>query len=701
LERNVADFGGRYRMIRRLGAGGMGEVWLAHDQELYGRPVAIKTMHPHILADAEGVARFQREMRLACQMQHPNIMTVFTSGNHNGVPFMVMEYLQGEDLAKAPPGHTADEVARIGRETCTALAYAHGLEVVHRDIKPANLFVCDTGPVKVTDFGIAKAVGGTRLSATGTLIGTFPYMAPEQWLGEPAAFGNDIWAVGCVLYELLSARLPRAYESPVGYVTAAERREPVPALQSRGIPRWLADAIMAMLQLDPGGRPTAAQCVQLLAGSRGTAAPGTVAAELAARAKADYDADDQKSAAALADRKARLLDDAERIARSITDERRQAQALTGIASRVATADPGGAARLFADAERTVRSITDRGQVAPPPSRPSATEVLVEVARGMAAVDPDRAERIARSITSVYFKAEALVGVVRGMAAVDPDRAERIARSIEGRVSVFTLKWKQAEALVGVASEVAAVDPDRAERIARSITDQRRQAEALIGVANRVAAENPRRATRLFADAERIAQSIINSSEEYQAMELLGEIAAGVAANDPDRAERIAQSITEEYCEAGALIGVANRVAAEDPGRAIRLFADAERIAQSITDYAEEYGAHLLCEIAAEMAALDPSRAERIAQSITEEYYEAGALIGVANRVAAEDPGRATRLFADAERVAQSITLMPERLGDIAAGVAALDPSRAERIAQSISDEMDRAIALTRVAMTIV
>jgi WD40 repeat protein len=245
----------------------MGEVWLAYDKDLDGRPVAIKKMHPHMLADAEDMARFQRELRIAARMQHPNIMTMFTTGNDNGVPFMVMEYLEGSDLGKVPPGWPADEVARIGREACSALAYAHGLTpgVIHRDIKPANLFICGTGLVKVMDFGIAKAVGGSKLSATGTLIGTLPYMAPEQWLGEPAAFGNDVWAVGCVLYELLSGRLARSYPTPTEYVAAAARREGVAPLPG-GVPGWLAYAVTMMLQPDPVQRPTAAQCVQLLAG---------------------------------------------------------------------------------------------------------------------------------------------------------------------------------------------------------------------------------------------------------------------------------------------------------------------------------------------------------------------------------------------------------------------------------------------------
>jgi serine/threonine protein kinase len=265
----MTNFGGRYRLVRLLGAGGMGEVWLAADEELDDRPVAIKVMHAAMPTGTQDVARFQREMRLASRMNHPNIMTVFTTGTDNGVPFMVMEYLEGSDLARMPSSWRADEVARIGRETCAALAYAHGLSpgVVHRDIKPANLFICASGQVKVTDFGIAKAVSGTRLSATGGLIGTLPYMAPEQWLGEPAAFSNDIWAVGCVLYELLSGVLPRSYATVPEYLAAAMRGEPVaPLPAAAGVPGWLSGAVMAMLQLAPGDRPAAAQCVQMLSG---------------------------------------------------------------------------------------------------------------------------------------------------------------------------------------------------------------------------------------------------------------------------------------------------------------------------------------------------------------------------------------------------------------------------------------------------
>ena len=270
----MADFGGRYRRVSRLGSGGMGEVWLAHDEMLAGRLVAIKIMHAHMLVSAEDVARFQREMNLTAKMQHPNILTVFTTGTDNGIPFMVTEYLEGRDLGKGLPDGSIGHIANIGRKVCDALAYAHDMGVVHRDIKPSNLFLCSTGVMKVTDFGIAKAVNRTQLSASGILIGTFAYMAPEQWLGGPASFSNDIWATGCTLYQLVSGRLPRSYSTPGEYAAAAARAEPILSLErTANTPKWLADVIMAMLEPEAGNRPSAAECARMLSSSPADAFP--------------------------------------------------------------------------------------------------------------------------------------------------------------------------------------------------------------------------------------------------------------------------------------------------------------------------------------------------------------------------------------------------------------------------------------------
>ena len=272
----VAEFGDRYELIRLIGSGGMGEVWLAHDEELAGRPVAIKIMHKHMLPNADDVARFEREMRFAAMMDHPNIVTVYTTGTWEEAPFMVMEYLRGHDLEQALPGGDAEHVAGIGRDVCSGLAYAHREGVIHRDIKPANLFLLESGQVKITDFGVARAAGGTALSTIGVVVGTLAYLPPERWRGDPPAFSNDIWAVGCVLYRLISGRLPRLLPDVADYAAAATRGDPFPDLRDiTDAPGWLTGPVMAMLADDPVLRPTAGECLQLLSSAQFPApAPG-------------------------------------------------------------------------------------------------------------------------------------------------------------------------------------------------------------------------------------------------------------------------------------------------------------------------------------------------------------------------------------------------------------------------------------------
>jgi serine/threonine protein kinase len=265
----VANFGERYELIRRIGAGGMGEVWLAHDEQLADRPVAIKIMHQRMLPNEGDVERFEREMRFAAMMDHPNIVTVYTTGTCDDAPFMVMEYLRGNDLEKALPGGDAEQIAGMGRDICTGLAYAHRKGVLHRDIKPSNLFLCESGQVKITDFGLARAVGGSNLTTTGVLVGTFAFMPPERWRGDPPAFSNDIWAVGCVLYRLISGRLPRVLPDPADYAAAALRGDPIPDLRDISeAPDWLTSPVMAMLAADPVSRPAAGDCARLLAGEQ-------------------------------------------------------------------------------------------------------------------------------------------------------------------------------------------------------------------------------------------------------------------------------------------------------------------------------------------------------------------------------------------------------------------------------------------------
>jgi Protein kinase domain len=449
----MGDFGGRYRRVKLLGAGGMGEVWLALDEQLADRQVAIKIMRSHMLSDQEGQLRFQREMQLASQMSHPNIMLVLTSGTDQGVPFMVMEYLEGHDLRKVPHGLDADDVARIGRETCAALSYAHDQGVVHRDITPGNLFLCSNGLVKVTDFGIAKALTGSKITQSGTLVGTFPYMAPEQWLGEPATFSIDVWATGCVLYLLLSGRLPRDYSTAAEYVAAAVRSEQAaPPAGTSDVPSWLADAVVAMLEPDPRSRPTAAECVGLLSGS--ATDPGSNPKHSPPRPPAPRKVEYQPALGSGADpaRAMRLLTDAEQMASAIG----AAQALARVAAVLASVDAAHAARVLDDAlhQRSgslnahlitsaagdIGAVLTRMDALPARRLLAEMEKVLQLAEAktysrrqlaglVATVDSGWAERVAHAEPDMAYRAAALDLACGVVANSDISRAEQIALTI--------------------------------------------------------------------------------------------------------------------------------------------------------------------------------------------------------------------------------------------------------------------------------
>ncbi|WP_419999562.1 serine/threonine-protein kinase [Streptomyces boninensis] len=269
--------GGRYRLVRQLGEGGMGQVWEGQDESL-GRPVAVKVIS--LLAGGgnrgdEMRARFLREARITARLQHPNIVTVHDHGEtgtaESRVPFLVMELLQGEGLdAKLRRGAAAlPDAARWGAQICDALADAHGAGVTHRDIKPSNVLITPSGNVKVLDFGIARAADPSatagHLTQTGFIVGTPPYMAPEQARGAPEP-RSDLYALGCLIFEMLTGRLPFQAPDTVGYLTAHLTQEPpAPSSVSAGISSAWDDLVLTLLHKDPDQRyPNATALAQAL-----------------------------------------------------------------------------------------------------------------------------------------------------------------------------------------------------------------------------------------------------------------------------------------------------------------------------------------------------------------------------------------------------------------------------------------------------
>jgi serine/threonine protein kinase len=231
--------GGRYRLERPLGAGGMAVVWLAHDERL-DRRVAIKALSDVLAADRGYVRRLEREARIAASLSHPNLVRVFDFSIEGSMPFLVMEYIDGPTLADRLEGTAELEIQpqRLTRELLGAVSHIHAAGIVHRDVKPSNILFGRDGHLRLTDFGIARAEDSTRLTSTGRMIGTLRYIPPEVVAGGPATARSDLYACGVVLRECLAVSPSRSLRKIADQLAADD-----PELR----PRSAADAI-AMLE---------------------------------------------------------------------------------------------------------------------------------------------------------------------------------------------------------------------------------------------------------------------------------------------------------------------------------------------------------------------------------------------------------------------------------------------------------------------
>jgi serine/threonine protein kinase len=257
---------GRYRLGRRIGSGGMGHVWAAHDTVL-GRDVAVKVQQFDPEGDRASFDRFVREARTAAGLQHPNVVTIFDSGTDRQTAFLVMELLPGPTL----DGHVAQhgplpepEAVALAGQVASGLGAAHGAGVVHRDIKPANLMFDAHGTLKIVDFGIAHLAqtAAARLTAPNTVIGSPPYLSPEQLQGRPADERSDLYALGCVITTMLTGRPPFEGENPLAYAHQHVSATPPRIRDRRPDLSSALDALVAqLLSKSPQDRPQSAQAV--------------------------------------------------------------------------------------------------------------------------------------------------------------------------------------------------------------------------------------------------------------------------------------------------------------------------------------------------------------------------------------------------------------------------------------------------------
>ena len=247
----------RYHLEERIAAGGMGTVWAAQDERL-GRRVAVKMLKDDLAGDPRFVERFRREARAVAALGHPNIANVFDYGEDHGKHFIVMELVEGRDLARLLREEgpmNAGRAAGIAAQACEALGHAHLAGVIHRDVKPGNVMVGDDDRVKVTDFGIARAQGDTSLTATGSVLGTSHYLSPEQAAGGSIGPPSDVYSMGCVLYEMLTGAVPFTGESPVGIAMRHVSEEvPPPSSLAADVPPAVDDVVAKATAKDPKDR---------------------------------------------------------------------------------------------------------------------------------------------------------------------------------------------------------------------------------------------------------------------------------------------------------------------------------------------------------------------------------------------------------------------------------------------------------------
>ncbi len=269
---------GRYKVLSRLGSGGMADVFLAEDEAL-SRKVALKLLYGRFAADPDFVERFRREAQAAAGLQHPNVVSVYDRGSYDDTYYIAMEYLPGRSLKQLIRDEAPLDPVRaidIALQILKAARFAHRRGIIHRDLKPHNVIVDDADQAKVTDFGIARA-GASDMTETGSIMGTAQYLSPEQAQGHSVGAGSDLYSVGVVLYEMLTGRVPFDADAAVTIALKhVSEAPPPPSHINPSIPPELEQVVLWVLNKNPSDRPTDAdQLITALEHAKATILSGT------------------------------------------------------------------------------------------------------------------------------------------------------------------------------------------------------------------------------------------------------------------------------------------------------------------------------------------------------------------------------------------------------------------------------------------